>query len=449
MPRTRECCRIAWIWTLSWLVASWLGSPLFAQDASRDRDRQLPRPASGTALTPEVTPAAGQIWRVTAGDQDRQNAIVSIPLGAATSPLADEWRVVELVAGEPRVVPSQLEVAAPESELVPGRRLWWILPGRFAARSTRQFRLEAGKPSAEGSLRVERSESKLVVKAGERSILQYNSAHVSPPAGVDPSYGRSAFIHPVWTPSGAVVTEQFPADHLHQSGVFLAYTKAQFEGRDTNFWELFSGKGRVRFRRVIHTVAGPVFAQFVVEQEHVDLTSGAERVALRETWDIRVWGANAWDSSAWVWDVESTRRCAGANPLNLPKYHYGGMALRGASGWGGDKATFLTSDGLGREPGNHSRPRWCDLAGPMNGQRAGLTLATHPTNFRFPEPLRIHPSMPYMVYAPSHLGDWAIKPGEPVVSRYRFAAHDGDADRAKLDALWLDFAEPLAPRPAQ
>src|SRR5262249_17011626 len=91
--------------------------------------------------------------------------------------------------------------------------------------------------------------------------------------------------------------------------------------------------------------------------------------------------------------------------------------------------------------GNHTRPRWCDLSGRVEGTTTGITLLTHPANFRFPEPLRIHPSMPYMVYTPSHLGDWEITPEKAHVTRYRLVVHDGPVVPAEVERLWRDFAE--------
>jgi len=83
------------------------------------------------------------------------------------------------------------------------------------------------------------------------------------------------------------------------------------------------------------------------------------------------------------------------------------------------------------------------MRGPVDGHAAGIVLMTHPDNFRFPEPLRIHPTMPYMVYTPSFLGDWEIVPGRPHVSRYRFIIHDGELPPERIERAWRDFAHPL------
>ena len=84
-----------------------------------------------------------------------------------------------------------------------------------------------------------------------------------------------------------------------------------------------------------------------------------------------------------------------------------------------------------------------DIRGSVEGKQAGVALMTHPGNFRFPEPLRIHPTMPYMVYTPQFLGDWEIGPATPHQSRYRFVVHDGQLSAEALDRIWQDFAHPL------
>ena len=91
---------------------------------------------------------------------------------------------------------------------------------------------------------------------------------------------------------------------------------------------------------------------------------------------------------------------------------------------------------------NESRARWCDIGGLGDGRRAGTVIMNHPGNFRFPLPIRAHPTEPFFCYAPSQLGDWAIKPGEIYLARYRFVVHDGPPDAVEMNRLWNDYATP-------
>lgn len=369
---------------------------------------------------------------VEAGQHARRNCAVSIDF-AGPVPADAKWQIMDLTSGQP--APAQLD----EQDR---RRVWWLL-NELPGGQSRQYEFRAGQPAAGSRLSVDQVAGSLTIKSGDSQILRYNTQHVTPPKGIDPRYGRSAYIHPVWTPQGAVVTDDFPPDHAHQSGVFLAFTKAVFEGRQTNFWEIKDQKGFVRFKKLLGTESGPVFAGFRVEQEHVDGTVPGGKVALNETWAVRAWQTGGAKPGVWIFDVESTLTCATNSPLELPTYHYGGFAVRGARNWKPDVTSFLTADKHTRADGNHTRTRWTDMSGSVGkGAEAGFTIFTHPTNFRFPEPVRIHPTMPYFVYTPCPLGDWSIEPGKPHVSRYRCVAHDGAADSQKLNQLWQDFAEP-------
>jgi hypothetical protein len=383
--------------------------------------------------------ALGDLIEVRAGDHARHDVPVSCRLAG---PEADDDDLAVVAVDRPGdPIPCQVD-------RTDGPRLWWVVDGATPAGGVRRYRVvRRGPPPEAGATAgvvARPTDGGIEVACGSRPVLRYNSAHVEPPAGIDPRNGRSGFIEPVWTPAGRVVTDRFPADHPHQSGVFLAHTKTEFEGRKLNFWDLVGGGGRVRFARLVTTTSGPVCGGFSVEHEHVEGAAEAARPVLRETWTVTVWNSGGPEAGPWVWDLESALGCATASPLDVEEYHYGGLAIRGAAAWGGDAGRFRTAAGLDRHAGNHTRPRWCDLSGPVTEGVAGVAVLTHAANFRFPEPVRIHPTDPYMVFTPARLGPWRIEPGQPHVSRYRFVVHDGEPEPAMIDQLWHDFAEPPA-----
>jgi hypothetical protein len=392
---------------------------------------------------PVASPAAiGDTLVIENGDSPRTEAPASAVIDGAPAEL-DSVALVEVADGQERVVVTQI-VEGPPTEL------WWMIRGELPARSRRSYRIvKAKRAESPRGVVVDRDPKSLLVRVGESKVLQYNMAHVVPPGELDPKFGRSAHIHPCWTPSGSVVTDEFPPDHAHQSGIFLAYTKTEFEGRTPNFWDLLGGTGRVRFESLNGTTSGPVFGEFDVDHEHVDLSAPEPKPALHENWKVRVWNRGGHEAGYWICDLISTVSCATDSPLKLPTYHYGGMAFRGARSWDAEHARILTAEGKDRLAGNHSRPWWCDLSGPVGEREAGITFFTHPQNFRAPEPLRIHPTMPYMVYTPSQLGDWEIAPGSPHVSRYRFVFHDGEMKADAAERLWRDFSQPLVARRAK
>src|SRR5262245_59528403 len=201
--------------------------------------------------------------RVQAGDREREDAVVMLQMPAGQG--GGALRLHETTGGQESPVAVQFEAQA--------GKLWWVAGGTTAAGATRTYRLEKGEAGQGASVSVVDTGATVEARFNGKPLLRYNKAHVEPGEGIDPKYGRSGHLHPVWTPGGAVVTDELPPDHLHQSGIFLAHTRTQFEGRNVDFWNLAGGKGRVRFKELKETISGPVFGQLQTVQEHVDLTA--------------------------------------------------------------------------------------------------------------------------------------------------------------------------------
>lgn len=289
-------------------------------------------------------------------------------------------------------------------------------------------------------LDIRRDERAVTIVVNGREALRYNLAVVEPPAGVDPVFRRSGHIHPIWTPGGKIVTDEFPADHPHQHGLFAAWVNTTFEGRHVDFWNQGGKTGTVEHVSLDDVAETDAYAEFTATLRHLDLSApdGAQP-ALIEVWRVRAYAADP--DKPLVFDLESRQRCAGESPLTLNEYHYGGMAFRGAAEWFRQKEhDFLTSEGKTRADGNHSRPNWVCAFGLVGGQPCAVAVLCHPDNFRSPQPVRLHPDKPYFVFTPPVLGEFQIRPGEEYVSRYRCVVHDGPPDRERYDAQWREYA---------
>ena len=88
-------------------------------------------------------------------------------------------------------------------------------------------------------------QKQLSISDGERQVLTYNAAYLPSPDPSAPWFGRSGFIHPVYTPKGRVVTDPFPEDHLHQHALMFAWTSAAYDGKKVDFWNSKKKLGRV------------------------------------------------------------------------------------------------------------------------------------------------------------------------------------------------------------
>ena len=256
---------------------------------------------------------------------------------------------------------------------------------------------------------------------------------------------RGGYIHPVFSPSGRLVTDDYPSDHYHHHGIWFAWTKTEFEGNHPDFWNVADGTGRVDSGGgQITRKRGDVYGSFKSEQFYVALTGPKPRRALTETWDVRVYNVGQESKTPYfLFDITATQVCATTEPLKLEEYRYGGMGLRGNRDWKDKtKVSFLTSEGKTRADGNATRGRWFVMSGPVDGAIVNIAVLDSASNFRSPQPMRLNPDDPFFNYAPSQLGPFEIKFGEPLVLRYRYVVSDGEPDPAQLNRLWNDYANP-------
>ena len=320
----------------------------------------------------------------------------------------------------------------------------WILRDRLAAGQVRQYRLAAASEQSPPvvCVTVTNSGEQLLVMVGKKPVLAYNVAVVPSPDPEHPYYARSGYIHPVYNPSGQVVTDDFNPDHAHQHGIMFAWRNMTFEGRSSNGWDQKKGTGRVEHVELNDSASGPVFGSFTARLRQVDLTApGGPKPVLDETWFVRAYNL----SDRFLFDIESTQTCASNSPVTIEEIHYGGLMIRGHADWQERKHfDYLTSEGKTKADGNQTRPSWVDMHGPVDGKETGVTILDHPGNFRFPQPTRLHPSMPYFCFTPATLGAFTIEPGKSYVSRYRFCVHGEMLDRKAADRVWQDYAHPVA-----
>jgi hypothetical protein len=292
---------------------------------------------------------------------------------------------------------------------------------------------------AAGPITIENDGRDLVIKAGGKPVLGYNITIDQSQDPKQPLYRRSGYIHPIHDPAGRIVTDDFPPDHMHQHGLFFAWTKCKFDGQPVDFWNQAGGNGTV-----LHDKLRSTFTDgYSTTLQHLALGRGVEPiVVLRETWTVRVVTAN---DDYRAFDIESVQTCGTDKPLVIEKYHYGGMALRGARQWfhpaDPKSADILTSEGKNRKEGTGTRCRWVAMYGEIDGKSSGIAVLCHPSNFRFPQPVRLHGDKPYFCWSPQVLGEFSIEPGKPYVSRYRYIMHMGKPDPALLDRLWNDYAK--------
>ena len=384
---------------------------------------------------------------VEAGQYARTDTPASVPLATVPQAALGQALSLQEVRGTDRVtVPAQIEQGATP-------RLHWIMSGTLAPWQTRVYELVAGAAQTKRVVSTAKDDQVLEIRVGDAKVMQYHHAMVPPPQNIGKIpeerralYNHNAFIHPLWSPKGTVLTDIHPPDHIHHLGIWMPWTHTTFEGKMVDFWNVGDGTGTVRFSKYLSTTTGPVYGGFQSEQDHVALrTSKGEQTILKEVWDVRVYNVGGKDKGYWLVDFQSTQRCVADQPLIQDEYRYGGFGYRATRQWKGANAGNLTSEGKTRENGHATRARWCDNFGKAADEWEGVTFFSHPKNFQHPEPMRLWPEPDNYIFfnfCPSQAGPWQMKPGEDHVFRYRWYVHEGKPDVAQIERIWNDYANP-------
>lgn len=308
---------------------------------------------------------------------------------------------------------------------------------------SRSFDLKSGSKKTT-AVNIKPGQTELQILVQGRQVISIQNGEANLPEGVDTVYRRGGYVHPVLSPGGLQITDDYPSDHRHHHGIWSAWTKTQFRERNPDFWNVGGNTGAVYFKGFDKIAAGPVLAAVTVKNSFVDKTATPYTEVLNEDFELKVFNIVGGEKPYYLFDVELRQECATEDPLQLLNHIYGGIAFRGNEKWNGkDNANFLTSGGKGREAGNATNADWVRISGLVGDKITGVTILSHPENFRAPQPLRIHPKEPYISFAPSQAGEFSIKPGKEYVARYRFVVYDGAPDTEFIERMWYDYSNPL------
>lgn len=377
------------------------------------------------------TAVFGQTITVTAGSHGRMPMPVTVKL---QQPLSknNTWHVVNKATG-----------TVANAQPVDRNSLLFVLPDTIPAGSTATYLLRRGKAkNLNNAITIAKNKQGILIKAGRKPVLQYNTETLSPPAGAPEYYKRSGFIHPLYSPSGKILTDGFPEGHMHQHAIFMAWVNTSFKNDFTDFWNQQKLTGTIEHINILSITQGPVFGKLEVMLRHKSLKHGE---VLREKWTITCYAI----SDHFLFDLESEQVNTGNDTLFLKKYLYGGMAFRGSAEWNPDDSIhfkqpwhLLTSEGKRDTSANHTHARWVDAYGKIGKGIAGAAVMNHSSNFRYPQAIRVHPTMPYWVYAPVVDDPFYIAPAQLYRSKFRYYVHDGMADVKSIEKMQQGFVDP-------
>lgn len=332
-----------------------------------------------------------------------------------------------------------------------GRYLWFVVSGILNAGDERTYILSAQRPDPapdQEPVSLDQTHDELIIRDGSRKVLSYRTSEKMPPEGVDSLFRRSAYIHPLWSPSGDVLTQIQPLDHYHHYGIWGPWTKTHVNGREVDYWNLGKGEGTVRFVEFGFIRGGNVFGLFGARQDHIDFGAGMpERVNIVENYYVRYW-KYAESSRAYIVDIRSELSNQLTDTILFDAYRYGGgIGYRATKAWNGQNSSILTSEGLTREEADGTRARWCIVQGASSAAegRSGILFLSHPANREHPEPMRVwpesaHDGQIFFEFCPIRHHEWVIVPGERYELQYRLVVYDGEMTPEEAEMHWNGFA---------
>jgi hypothetical protein len=362
---------------------------------------------------------------------------VSIDLDKITN-VADASLTLVLVNGGERV-PFPFQISGDKS-----RTLNWIVKSDGGKKT---FELQKKKHSSFLAIEATKNDRELTIHEANKNFLRYSYKTVYPPSGIDTAFKRSAFIHPLWTPHGQVLTRIQAPDHYHHYGIWNPWTHVLFEGDTVDFWNLKSRKGTVRFRKFISVISGPVYSEFTALHEHVAFKKdGKEKVALNELQTVRVYKPED-NANYYLVDITIEMKCASESPFLILEYRYAGLGWRATEKWNKDNSEVLTSEGKTRKDADGSTAKWFFVEGTLDNDYGGAAMMSHPSNYNHPEPLRIWPENSnkgeiFAMFAPTKNKDWLLSPGQTYTLKYRFVVFNDHLSKEKAESAWSYFAAP-------
>lgn len=327
------------------------------------------------------------------------------------------------------------------------RTLNWIIKKGRNQLAKYVFELVKGFPEKSEEIKAIKNNGKLIIHSNNKNLLCYNFKTVYPPEGIDTAYKRSGFIHPLWSPHSQVLTRIQPPDHYHHYGIWNPWTHVLFEGDTVDFWNLGDKEGTVRFSSFISITNGPVFAEYEALHKHfVFKKDEIEKVALNELQSVRIYKPEE-DQDYYLVDVNIELSCATKSPVLLLKYRYGGLGWRTTEQWNKNNSEVLTSEGKTRKDADGTKARWCIVQGDVDDDYAGMVIMSYPTNYNYPEPLRIWPENQngrgdmFANFSPTKDKNWLLKPGKRFVLKYRFIVFNNHLTKEEAESAWKDFAK--------
>jgi hypothetical protein len=245
-----------------------------------------------------------------------------------------------------------------------------------------------------------------------KPVLVYNYGMMLKP-GMPEDRRRCCYMHPVYSPGGTVLTDDFPIDHPHHRGISWMWPHVTIAGTPYDLWTI---RGiHQQFVRWTRRETGPHSATLAVENGWFV----GDRKVLKETAEIVVRPAQGrqrdFDVTLSFTALERPIEIRGADEKG-----YGGLGVRFAPR---EKTVLTTDQGTESGDSNMAPHPWAQLEALFQGRPAGLRVDVDPSNAGAPNGWCLRHYGYLGVNFPG-LATYRLEPGVPYKLKYKVTVFD-------------------------
>jgi len=287
--------------------------------------------------------------------------------------------------------------------------------------------------TASAQVKMKKQEGGFLFTENNENILFYQKE----PKSMDGKYRRCHYIHPLWGIDGTVLTEDFPADHLHHRGIFWAWHQVFIGDKSIGDpWEIKD------------------FEQEIIDIEFAAKGAGIAELKTEVLWKSPLW-RNQGEKVPYIREKSKIaihpktgnyRRIdfeiqllALAENLKIggsaDEKGYSGFSVRmvlpGDVTFTGPKGEIIPENTAVKSPG------YVNVSGSVgkNGSAGGIVMTDHPENPDYPQKwiLRKKNSMQNAAYPGNKL--ISISTQTPLILKYSLIVYSGKMNDKKIEKI--------------
>lgn len=258
------------------------------------------------------------------------------------------------------------------------------------------------------------SPASLALKENGKPVFVYNHGMMSK-EGVPETRNRCCYLHPVYTPGGTVLTDDFPRDHYHHRGISWMWPVVKVDGAEFDLWAI---KGiRHQFVRWVAREAGPQSARLAVENGWFT----AQRQVAKELVEVVAHPSHGGRRTLeWTLTVEALGAPLAIAGAPEERKGYGGLGFRFAPR---ENTVLRTDAGVEPKDTNMIPHPWAEIEAVFGGQKGGARIEVDPSSAGYPNGWCLR-RYGYLGVNYPGLEPVTIEPGKPLKLKARITLFD-------------------------